>query len=145
MKNPLNVDRLGKGIDALQAGLQGRFSGAFVSVLAEAVKDYTLAEWTGCIEILLKGTTKAPDLTVGDFLEALQEVRHGKALHDNVWKCRPPGSSKRPDWKKMSEAICADPMANDLSKSIIRGLATRKEAEAPPPVVGGEKYRRSKS
>lgn len=144
MKNPLNVDRLGKGIDALQVGLQGRFSGAFVSILAEAVKDYTLAEWTGCIEILLRGTTKAPDLTVGDFLAALQEVRHGKALHDNTWKLRSPGTWK-PDWKKLSEKICADPMASENSKAILRELAARKEISAAPPVVGGEKYRRSKS
>ena len=144
MKNPLNVERLGKGIDTLQAGLQGRFSGAFVSVLAEAVKDYTLAEWDGCIEILLQDTTKPADLTVGDFLKALQEVRHGKALHDNTWKYRAPGNW-RPDWKKMSEKICADPMASEGSKEILRQLAARKETSAAPPVVGGEKYRRSKS
>lgn len=145
MKNPLNLARLEKGVDTLQVALQGKFTGGFVTVLAEAVKNYTLAEWEGCVDILSKGLRKPIELTIGDFIQALQEVRHGKALHENIWQFRAPGSSKKPDWNKMSEAICADPMASELSKSIVRGLATRKEAAGAPPLVGGEKHRRKLS
>jgi hypothetical protein len=43
----------------------------------------------------------------------------------------------------MAEKICADPLANDMSKGIARELAARKDVP-PPPVVGGEKFRKQK-
>lgn len=141
MPNPLDWFR--KDLQELEAALQGDFGGAFLIVLAEAVKNHgcSEAEWGACIKIMIQGTKKPADLTVGDFLQALREVRGAKNLQASRWTPRAPG--KKPDWDRMAEAITADPVAPEASKEIARFLAVRKGSKlAQEPVRrGGEKHR----
>lgn len=140
--NPMDLARFDKGIETLEIALQGKFDGRFTTYLANAIKHCSQQEWEECVERLAKGLKKPSDLVVGDFLQVLREIRDEKAATDNHWEFRPPGNGS-PNWKGMAEKICADPMANDTSKSIARELAARKDVP-PPPMVGGEKYRRQK-
>lgn len=138
----MDVARFTKGIETLQIALQGKFDGRFTTYLANAIKHYTQEEWEECVERLARGLKKPPDLVVGDFIRVLEEIREEKAAEKNRWQHRTPGKGS-PDWNRMAEKICADPQANDMSRTIARELATRK-VPPPPPVVGGEKHRKPK-
>lgn len=141
MQNPNKWFRDGMG--RLQTSLQGVFTDAFRSVVAEAVKKCTEEEWVSCIDLLIKETKKTMDFTVGDFLQALSAVRSAKAVEGSRWELRPPAKGS-PDWKKLAETIESDPGAPPASKEIAQFLAGRKRqktAQEPVRRGGGEKYR----
>lgn len=128
-----------KSLKVVEAGLQGSFPTKFVDFLWMAVKDVPDEIWTECCTRLALDTRKINDLVAGDFLATLREIGQEKARRGAVWSSAP---KPKPisDWKGMAEKVCADPSAADLSKSIARNLAQRKDPVPAP--TGGEKYRR---
>lgn len=127
------------------------FNKDFLGYLFKEVgKDVPKEVWLKCCAVIAKRPVKPRDLTMADFLQALEDYRDALAWAKMKRKMAPPVEGL--DRKTVYEKILADPSANDLSKSIAReGLEKIARGRGTGPgerkrnrVQGGEKYRRMK-
>jgi hypothetical protein len=113
-----------KGMDAIEAGLQGAFRERFLDFVWETVKDATDEDWEECASLIALGERRTDELAAGDFARALAEIRQERAARQSTWVARPPAAAA-PDWPRLARKVEADPAAPELSRSIARALASR--------------------
>lgn len=140
----IELSRFGTALKRAETALQGEFPEKFLLVLYDHVKKCSIEDWEACTNKIATGLKKVQDLMVGDFLEALREVQHDRALKASTWRLRSPGKWK-PDWDRVVDKLCADPAVSEQTKSMLKKLASQKAQADRPPIVGGEKHRRKTS
>lgn len=132
-----------KGMETIETALQGKFQDSFMTFVWKSVKDVAAEDWKDAVGKLALLMKKPQDLFAGDFLEALREVANERYVRD-AKKPRKLPPVVKPAWKEIEGRVCADPSANELSRSIAKRLAIQKGAPEAQ-VKGGEKYRRQGS
>jgi hypothetical protein len=116
------------GMDMAEAGLQGVFRERFLDFLWNAVKDAPDDAWIECASRVALGDRRPDDLTAGDFLRTLREIRQERAARGAVWALRPP-SGAATDWSRLTAAMAADPDAPEASRALARALESRDAAK----------------
>lgn len=113
-----------RGMDAVEAGLQGSFQERFLDFLWAAVKDAGDEDWEECANRVALGERRLDDLTAGDFTRALRDIQQERAARQSRWVPRP-AAGAAPDWPRLADRVERDPAAPEASRRIARALAAR--------------------
>lgn len=131
-----------KGMTDLSTALQGKFDTNFTDYLWKIVKDQPDDVWETCVNRLALLVKKPADLTVGDFMATVRDIRQERALQASRWQSKP--ALPEPDWQRMYDNLSQDEKATAAAKDIALRLATRKERKLKAVAAGGSPTRRKK-
>jgi len=129
-----------KGMTDLATALQGKFEAGFTDYLWKIVKDLPDEVWETCVKRLALLVKKPADLTVGDFMSTVREIRQERALQDSRWHSKP--VLPEPDWRRMYETLSKDDKVPAAAKDIALQLMVRKERKLNAGAPGGKPARR---
>ena len=129
-----------KGMTDLSTALQGKFEAGFTDYLWKLVKDLPDDVWETCVKRLALLIKKPADLTVGDFMSTVREIRQERALQASHWRSTP--ALPEPDWRRMYETLSRDEKVPAAAKDIALQLMVRKERKQTAGASGGKPARR---